>query len=287
MKEEMLWQGRPYASNYITIFQFAKIRWIFLVCGALPGLLLFSAAREWYGSTTTFVVLTYLLLAGVVCIIGPSVAVARINQALQLLSIAITTGVLGGLVVSAIIVVGPFLVKPIPLWLFASSFFIWPITATAVFEIMYTKTLRGDFMKRASAKKTKAVVKFERIFTGALGLSIAGIPLFNHFAEKTQFGKNAIWLMGIIGGIGFAGMSGGLMLIVIAKAKFPAFNAKIPSRLELRRMRQESAATATLLKQRKKDGVFFQVNDVNPNEGGNPFKTSQNDVSKWFKNERK
>ncbi|MCI1892728.1 MAG: hypothetical protein ABF743_13690 [Schleiferilactobacillus perolens] len=283
MKEEMVWRNKSYASNVQFVLQIASSRLIFLAVGFILSLAVYLSGKEWYGPSTAMWVLTYLIVASLVCIVGQSLTVARMNQALQLFCFSVSFGILGGLLISEGIIDGPFS-KPIPFPLYIGSFFVWPVIAGVVFVVMYRKMLRGDFMKRAPTTKAKRVVSLSKVFMGILVILIGGTSLFVRTAERTQGGKSTIWLMGMIGGIGFAGMSGGLIIMALAKAKFPDFNVKIPSRQEFREARRESAAADKAFKQRRQDGVFFQVKGVNPSKSRDFLQTSRQHISKWLKN---
>lgn len=229
MKEEMIWRNKSYASNVQFVLQIAKSRWIVMLCEFFFGLVLYSSAKEWYGQTAANSVLIYLVFIALICLIGQSLTVARINQAAQLFCCSLSIGVSGGLSISVGVVTSA-LSKPVPFLLFVGSFFWWLVIAAVVFVILYRKMQRGDFKKRKPAAKTKQIIRLSKTYMGILVMLIGGSSLFLHMAEKSQGGQDFLWLMGIIGGVGFAGMSGVLFIPALAKAKFPSFNIWIPSR---------------------------------------------------------
>ncbi|WP_157053842.1 hypothetical protein [Schleiferilactobacillus perolens] len=284
MKEDMLWLDKSYASNAKAILQISKLRWVVVVSEFICGIILYSFAQEKYGQTAAIPVLMYLVLVALICLVGQSITMARVSQAIQLLSFSLTTGAIGGLVISVELATGS-LFKQMPYCVFIGSLFIWLVIAAVVFAILYRKMLRGDFKKQMSAAKTKRIVRQSKTYSGILVMLIGGSSLFLHMAEKSQVGQAILWVMGTISSIFIAGMSGGLILLVLAKAKFPSFNIKIPSRRELREARRENAAANTEFKQRKQNGVFFQVNDVSPSESHDSLQIPRQHVSEWLKNE--
>lgn len=284
MKEDMLWRDKSYTSSLKFIFQISKLRWAVIVFELGYGTILYLFAKEKYGKTPAALVLMYLIVAALICLVGQSLTIARISQAVQLLCFSFTTGVIGGLSFPVQLVASSFSNR-MPYWLFMASFFIWLVIAAVVFAILYRKMLRGDFKKRMSATKTKQIVRQSKIYSGILVMLIGGSSLFLHMAEQSQGGQAVLWVMGTIGSIGFAGMSGASILLVLAKAKFPSFNIWIPSRQEFHEARRENAAANTEFKQRKQNGVFFQVNDVSPSESHDSPQIPRQHVSKWLKNE--
>jgi hypothetical protein len=99
----------------------------------------------------------------------------------------------------------------------------------------------------------------------------------------SMIGKSVMLTIGWICGTVIIGASGMLSPIIIAKAKFPSFNAQIPTTREIRMQRRKKKIADKTSDSTVKNNVYFQVNDINGGKRINAIKNVQQSVGKWLK----
>ncbi|MFT8412652.1 hypothetical protein [Schleiferilactobacillus perolens] len=287
MTEEMVLRFKEFCKDPQNVLDFSNLRYAFMPISGLSFALLYSAAKVWYGRTAVMVIIAYFSMLALICLVGQSVMVARISQALQLFCFTLTTGAMGEMILSLCLLYG----SPntiVPAWIFWGIFSVWPCLTISAGVIMYIKTLEGKFSWKVTGRVGGRAYQLATNISAFIGSLIIIAPPFIRMITDSysMIGKSIMLTIGWICGTVIIGASGMLSPIIIAKAKFPSFNAQIPTTREIHMQRRKKKIADKTSDSTVKNNVYFQVNDINVDKGISAFKNVQQSVGKWLKSKK-